>query len=347
MRPLISTLSLTVIVALAWSAATVLKTSAAPLCTLSPSFVRHILESDAIVGAAVYDLRTGTVWSGGHVGPFAMHSMMKPPIAFGILSDVEEGELELTRRQRDALYYMVSRSQNSRVDELLSTIGGLSGLRDFYVRWDVPEMVELMHPSRWGINLAEPEHLARLYGALATSKEIPDNARLRGFDLLRAVIDDQRWGTDIPEQALPGWESLIKTGNYTIPVLVDVTELDNSTNGDADNEEQAQSDTGEQDSQDEQSTKILVRGGDTPLRSEATMSNLVVRMNSAAIWLAPPWQGSEPRYVVSIMMESFLSWTKSRHFQDQLGDILAEAIIQRESGQSETPSPHCIKRALS
>ena len=314
----------------------------APLCALSTDFEREVLSVDAMVGAAVYDLQTGTIWSGGQPGPYALHSVIKPPIAWAVLSDAYEGGRDLTKRQRDALFYMVAWSQNADVPKLLSMIGGLSGLTQYYERWGVPELVELTHRSRWGVSQAEPAQLARLFAALAVSDSVPETARADGFDLLRGVVDNHLWGATIPERALPGWESLIKTGNFTIPESEGddpVAKIDPR-----DYEDEAQ--LLEELQQAEAATET-VDNSDTPLTSLANKKRAVVRMNSAAIWLEPPSRGSEPRYVVTLMQESFISWSGSRALQNQLGEILAHAIALRESGEWSPPAGHCIKRALS
>ena len=317
----------------------VAETSAeAPLCTLSPDFERQVLAHDAIVGAAVYDLRTGSIWSGGHSGPFALHSVIKPPIAWAVMSDAYEAGRPLTNLHRDSLYYMVAWSLNADVVNLLSMIGGLPGLNDFYQRWGVPELIELSHRSRWGTSRAQPVHLARLFAALAMSETVPELAREHGFDLLRAVVEGHRWGATIPEESLPDWEALIKTGNFMIPETavgnpvakidpIDDLEDDTMRRGPAEAAEETED--------------------KTPLKQLAGKNRMVVRMNSAAIWLAPAWQGSQPRYVVAIMQESFFTWVGSRRFQDDIGAILAQAIVRREAGQWSQPPSHCIKRALS
>ena len=165
----------------------------APLCAFSRQFERQLIRTDGILGAAVYDLDREIIWSGGHSGPYAMHSVIKPPIAWAVLSDAEAQGRELTTMQRDALFYMVAWSQNPDVELLLGMIGGLTGLAAYYERWGVPELTTLMHPTRWGINRATPRLVARLYAALATSRAIPEAARTDGLDLLRAVIDEHRW----------------------------------------------------------------------------------------------------------------------------------------------------------
>ena len=314
----------------------------APLCTLSNEFGREVMKVDAVVGAAVYDLNTGTIWSGGHSGPYALHSVIKAPIAWAVLSDAYDEGRALTEMQRDALFYMVAWSQNPDVTTLLSMIGGLSGLTRYYERWGVPELIGLTHGSRWGASLAEPVHLARLFAALAMSESVPDEARSDGFDLLRDVVDSHRWGATIPAGTLPGWESLIKTGNFTIPEWEDddpIANIDPRAH-----EDQALLIHDLQQAEAEAEAEHV---GDTPLKSKASNAQVLLRMNSAAIWLAPPWLSSEPQYVVTIMQESFIGWSGSRKLQNQIGEILAHAIAQREAGQWSRPTDHCLKRALS
>lgn len=314
----------------------------APLCALSNEFEREVLNVDAVIGAAVYDLQTETIWTGGHSGPYALHSVIKPPIAWAVLSHAYDTGRELTKLQRDALFYMVAWSQNPDVITLLSMIGGLAGLTEYYERWGVPELVELTHRSRWGASLAEPVQLARLFAALARSDSVPHDARAAGFDLLREVVDNHRWGATIPERTLPGWESLIKTGNFTIPESEDddpIAKIDPRSYDDPAllmrDVERAEAET---EAEEE---------GDTPLQAKASSMRALVRMNSAAIWLGPPWLGSQPRYVVTIMQESFIGWTRSRKLQNQIGQMLGHAIAEREAGRYSRPTDHCIKRALS
>lgn len=315
----------------------------APLCTLSRDFQRQVLSVDAVIGAAVYDLKTGTIWSGGHSGPYALHSVIKPPIAWAVLSDAYDNGRELTKIQRDALFYMVAWSQNPDVTTLLGMIGGMRGLTEYYDRWGVPELVESTHRSRWGASLAEPVDLARLFAALAMSDAVADEVRSDGFDLLRAVVDSHRWGATIPERGLPGWESLIKTGNFTIPESEDADPIAKINPRDYDDEQELLEDL----RRAKEQAEAAEQEGETPLRSQSNEDRVIIRMNSAAIWLSAPWQGGQPRYVVTIMQESFLSWTSSRKFQNQIGEILADAIAQREAGVWSQPSSHCIKRALS
>ena len=298
----------------------------APLCTLAPDLVRQASQSQSTFGAAVYDLRTGTIWSSGASGPFALHSAVKAPIAWAVLSESYERERPLSAGQRRALFDMVAWSQNTEVEGLLKLIGGLSGLKRYYERWGIDDLATLVDDTRWGRGRATPSQLARLYGALAISDATPPLVRAEGFELLHAVVERQRWGATIPAGALPGWTALIKTGNYSLPPLT---------------------------SDDPQSQRVAEPSEDSEAAADQEpeaspdAQRRLVRMNSAAIWLGPPWRGAPPRYVVAILQEGFLSWSESRELQNRIGEALAEGIVRRESGTWSQPAAHCLKRALS
>ena len=162
----------------------------------------------------------------------------------------------------------------------------------------------------------------------------------KGSSLLRAVVDFHRWGAMIPEGALSGWESLIKTGNYTIPAA------ENDDSGSQSGSVLADADEAVEATEEEAKEAADPELAENP-EADLVRPRPVVRMNSAAIWLGPPWQGGQPRYVVTIMQESSLSWAGSRDLQNRIGEVLAHGIARRELGEWSQPSSHCLKRALS
>lgn len=310
----------------------------APLCALAPDFARRATLSNSTFGAAVYDIRTGTVWSGGFPGPYALHSAVKTPLAWAVMTDAYEQERELTKLQRDAIFYMVAWSQNADVVTLLGMIGGLQGLGRYYERLGLPELVALQHDKRWGSGRASPSDLAQLYAALAMSPQVPEPVRGVGLDLLRAVVEEHRWGASIPERRLVGWESLIKTGNFTLPEPAAEDPAVGMDPGDADAAETMQHRMAEP-----QST-----GGSehSPWAIHDEVDGPVVRMNSAAILLNAPWSGSEPRFVIAIMQETQLGWSASRTLQNEIGATLAHAVAGRVTGHPHSIQPPCLKRSL-
>ncbi len=318
---------------LTWVAAA---SAEAPLCALAPAFERELIQAEPAFGAAVYELDTGSIWSGGDLGPYALHSTVKPPIAWAVLTDAHERKRELSKPQQEALFYMVAWSRNADVGTLLSMIGGLAGLNRYYERWGVPELAVLQHAERWGTGRAAPADLARLYAALALSSEAPEPVREKGLDLLRAVVDQHRWGGLIPAGRLIGWEALIKTGNYALLSPRDEKPSDGVAPRGVEAAPQPQGDAGNEEPASEQASKM----------SDVETVRLIVRMNSVAIWLDAPWHGSRPRYVVAIMQETQLDWADSRAFQNRIGDMIANAIADRIVGKAVPPSSICLKRAL-
>ena len=257
--------------------------------------------------------------------------MIKPPLAWAVMTDAFEEERELTKLQRDAIFYMVAWSQNADVETLLGMIGGLPGLNMYYERLGVPELAALQHDKRWGSGRASPSDLGSLYAALAMSPEVPEPVRDDGLDLLRAVVPEHRWGASIPERRLVGWESLIKTGNYTL-TDTDDEYAEATLRADDESLEAAEA------SEPASPWSVAVGDGEG--------EEIIVRMNSAAIWLEAPWLGGRPRFIVSIMIETRSSWVRSRSLQNEIGDTLGNAIADRLAGRSQLPSLHCLKRAL-
>ncbi len=319
----------------------------APLCALAPAFEQELLDSDITLGAAVFDLQTGVIWIGGYAGAYAMHSTIKAPVAWAVMTHAYDRDQELTAGQRAAILHMIAWSRNEDVESLLRVIGGLAEMQAYYERWGVPELSALLHHAQWGASRAEPQQLARLFAALANHDPdaVPLPVRVNGLDLLRAVVSEQRWGATIPERALPGWEALIKTGNHTIPPSQDqdAEAADSSDSLDAAGSNDAPDEAQEPDEPPEERED---EAGATLAPGEPSAARPLVRMNSAAIWLSPPWQGSQPRYVITLMQESFRTWPGSLEFQNRIGRLLAEAVVQREASVWALPSSSCLKRAL-
>ncbi len=189
---------------------------ARPICALSTS-VLPLLEADQHrIGVAVIELDTGREWHGGDADEFALHSLVKPPIAWLALTrlsntDAESQSAAKLRRQIDM---MVTHSANEPVPPLLEYIGGIETLGEYYEWLGVPEMASGLHPTRWGIGTATALNVARLYAALATSANVSERVRHEGLELLARVPRDLRWGADRPPESLAGWQSLVKTGWY-------------------------------------------------------------------------------------------------------------------------------------
>ncbi len=298
---------------------------AAPLCLLSPESEqvwRDAAPGDVVIGAAVIEIASGAHWTSGADAPFRMHSVIKPPIAAALYQEYEAQDRELGAATELAVYTMVAHSANEDVWWLLESIGGVETLAEYYARWGVADLAEGAS-ERWGSNRSTPLQLARLYAALAVSEEVLPSVRGRVFSLLDDIGEIQRWGAEIPDGALTGWQSLIKTGNYSVP-----GKWEPSSDGDG------------QESADRQPTY------DTPLGAQVYQGRTLVRMNSAAIWESAPWRGKGPRYVIAIMLEGFIGWGEAEWLQNRLGEAIAQSLVRRAQGQFAIPTAACLKRAL-
>lgn len=187
-----------------------------PLCALAPQFNAALFAADAALGAAVVDVRSGRIWAGGQSGPYPVHSVVKVPIAVGYLSHKAGKGETLTEEEEEQLRGMVALSKNRDVDAFLQQFGGFPALQSLYEAWGLPDLAKLVHPYAWGRGRATPAQLARLFNAVATDERISEAVRQQLYESLRQADPTQVWGATIPPSAPAGWESLIKTGNYTI-----------------------------------------------------------------------------------------------------------------------------------
>ena len=184
------------------------------MCSLSTSALAAIENSKHRIGVAVIDLDHGLEWRGGDAGPFALHSVVKLPIAWLALTRLNDAEPEpaAAAKLRRQIGLMVTHSANEPVEPILRYIGGMEALGEYYELLGVPELQSGLHPRRWGIGTASAGGVARLYAALANSPVASTEVQREGFALLARVPNYLRWGAKNVPPSLEGWQSLIKTG---------------------------------------------------------------------------------------------------------------------------------------
>ncbi len=186
-----------------------------PLCALSTSALQLIESESSRLGVAVIDLDSGLEWTGGDSGVFALHSVVKVPIAWLALTqlaEVTEPDATHTRLRRE-IGMMVTHSANDPVAGILRYVGGLTALGEYYEQLGVPELRTGLHAQRWGIGTARPLAVARMFGGLAVSAS-NEEVREHMFQLLSRTPTQLRWGATRPPETLEGWVSLVKTGQF-------------------------------------------------------------------------------------------------------------------------------------
>ena len=184
------------------------------LCELSNHAQVLVNRTSNRIGVAAIDLVDGQLWVGGDAGTFALHSVAKAPIAWLTLDAAERRGEALSATLEFKLQQMIAWSDNEAVPLMLEYIGGLPALDEFYRAHALDGMVEHFDEFSWGRGRGRPADVATTFAVLATADEISASVRENGFELLRHVIDAQRWGADDPPAALHGWSALVKTGQF-------------------------------------------------------------------------------------------------------------------------------------
>ncbi len=187
------------------------------LCELSNHAQVLVNRTSNRIGVAAVDLVDGQLWVGGDAGTFALHSVAKAPIAWLTLDAAERRGEALSPTLEFGLQQMIAWSNNEAVPLMLEYIGGLPVLGDFYRAHELDGMVEHFNEFSWGRARGRPADVAATFAVLATADDISPAVREDAFELLRMVIDDQRWGAADPPAALHGWSALVKTGQFVQP----------------------------------------------------------------------------------------------------------------------------------
>ncbi len=187
------------------------------LCELSNHAQALLNRTPARIGAAVVDLRSGELWVGGDRQPFALHSVVKAPIAWLTLATAEQRGEPLSRGLAERLRWMIAWSDNEGVERLLDYLGGLPALRDYYAELGLDAMAANLHQFSWGRGRGSAADVAATFAALATSEDVSPSVRTKAFALLAGVIPEQRWGAAAPPRELHGWSALVKTGLFPEP----------------------------------------------------------------------------------------------------------------------------------
>ena len=186
------------------------------LCELSNDAQAILNRTAPRFGLAVVDLVAGRLWTGGDAQPFALHSVVKTPIAWMTLAAAEARGETLSPQLAEQLRSMISWSSNDAVQIVLDYAGGMPALRDFYAALELDGLVAHFNRFSWGRSAGAPADVAAAYAQLATSPDFSPAVRKQGFALLEAVQPEQRWGATTPPAALAGWSALVKTGQFAI-----------------------------------------------------------------------------------------------------------------------------------
>lgn len=187
------------------------------LCELSNLANVLVDRTRSRIGVAVVDLIEGEIWIGGDREPFTLHSVVKVPIAWLTLTTAERRGEPLPDELAEELRQMIAWSDNEAVTTLLNYLGGLTALRAYYYALGLEAMAANIDHYRWGYGAGRAADVAETFAVLTTAESISPGVRADAFTLLKGVVPEQRWGASTTPNGLPGWEALVKTGQFAEP----------------------------------------------------------------------------------------------------------------------------------
>ena len=162
--------------------------------------------ADRRPGTVAFAVRTEKrLWGRDLDRPVQSASVVKALLLVAYLRQPSVRGRELTRRERQILAPMVRRSSNREASAVVARLGAAridraahaAGMRRFYLDRTI-----------WGRSLITAREQSRFF--LHIDALIPPRHRAYGMELLRTVVDRQRWG--IGEAIPAGWTAYFKGG---------------------------------------------------------------------------------------------------------------------------------------
>lgn len=161
------------------------------LADLAPATADVTQQHAQTVGAAVFNLRNGTLHQADGDRPFSMYSTVKLPIMLALLDQAQHAKRDLTATEDAQVKAMIQISDNDATDGLLQQLGA-TAVNMFLNRIGITSTNIL--DGLWGSSTTTAEDMALLLGKLANGTILDRHWCAYALDVLRGVEHDQRWG---------------------------------------------------------------------------------------------------------------------------------------------------------
>jgi hypothetical protein len=165
--------------------------TALPLAELSPAAQRIAYESQAYVGVAVLNMRSGELFTFGETQVFPAYSTIKVPIMLTLLHQVDLQQRAITQEEDDLIRAMIQESDNTAADILYARVGGAASV-DSYLR--SIGMTDTMMGSNWLISMTTAQDMTRLMAQLGNCTILPPYLCTYALTVMRHVTSSQQWG---------------------------------------------------------------------------------------------------------------------------------------------------------
>jgi beta-lactamase class A len=152
--------------------------------------------------AAVYDLRTGHLWTLGHGTPQAEASIVKLDILETLMAQHHADGTALSPREASQTRTMIEDSDNHAATSLWGAVGGAAGIRSY----DTAVGLANTTPSKcvdcpgfpwpgWGLTTTTPgDQISLLLELTRPNAQLTDAQRAYALALMENVTESQRWG---------------------------------------------------------------------------------------------------------------------------------------------------------
>jgi beta-lactamase class A len=182
----------------------------APLSDLAPGAQNVVAGRPEKVGAAVFDLRNGTLYSAEGTRSFPMYSTVKAAVMLTLLDQAMRAKRGVTAEEDRLIRPMIQVSDNAATSALLRRVGGAAAVMQF-LRGIGVENTRIRDGS-WGLSTTTAPDMVRMLGRLANGTILNRELRAYAFNMMRSVVPEQRWG--VSAGVPPEGSVAIKNGWY-------------------------------------------------------------------------------------------------------------------------------------
>lgn len=180
------------------------------LSELSPEAAETARVREGYVGAAVYRMDTGTLYSFHSDYVFAMYSTVKVPIMLALLDGVRRQGRGVSDWERSRLEAMIKVSDNVAASQLLGAAGGAASVEGYLRSIGIANTH--INADAWGASMTTAGDMALLMAKLGDGVILTPSLCQYALDLMRNVDAKQRWG--VSAGLPPATSVALKNGWY-------------------------------------------------------------------------------------------------------------------------------------
>ena len=166
--------------------------AARELRELAPTAAEIALARDGLVGAAVFQLDTGALYSFQGTRAFPMYSTAKVPIMLAVLDQAARENRRVTAWEQDRIEIMIKVSDNAAASQLLQHAGGAAAVEKFLRSIGIRNT--RINDYTWGSSTTTAPDMARLMAKLGDCTILVPRLCSYAIETMQNVAGGQKWG---------------------------------------------------------------------------------------------------------------------------------------------------------